>query len=342
LGLNRFDERGGIGMGQGAAPPQDRTPGDAVRRIWRRAAAGWQPLPQMCLALQSVLFGTSVILYRVVGIDVQWSSDAGFLALLAGLVAAWAVLTAIPRDSTPRRRVTDGLAALILLLSLIEITAPMQYGALALRRPFADLWLARADQWLGFDVASLAAWTAHHPDLIRLLNRTYDTLPAQLLIPLLVLPIVGDSDALWEYLWHLHIALIGALLCVALWPVLHVFAYRQFDPLVAHGWAQHATTQIRDLHAGRFHLLAWQEIQGLISFPSVHVAAAFAVTWALRRERDWIWMPVAVVNVGLVSATLLLGLHYATELIATAVLMAASLAMYQSWFDPRRTITLWA
>jgi membrane-associated phospholipid phosphatase len=296
---------------------------------------GWQRLSQVCLGLQVLLFGTSLVLYRATDIEVRWSSDAGFLALVGALMAAWMVLATIPGDSIPRRRVAEGVAAATLFLTLIQITAPMQYGALALGRPFIDGWLDGADRWLGFDVPRLTAWTAQFPWLISTLNVTYNSLEPQLIVPLIILPLAGDRKALWEYLWHLHVSLIGALICLALWPVAHSFAYRHYDPLVSPALVQHLTGQIRELHAGRFHTLMSQDMQGLISFPSFHAAAAVAVTWALRRQNRLIWIPIALINVGLVSATVLLGIHYVTDLIGTAVLLGASLVMYRRWFACR-------
>src|SRR5436309_1507907 len=164
------------------------------------ADAGWQRLSQVCLGLQVLLFGTSLLLYRATDIEVRWSSDVGFLALIGALVAAWIALLTIPGDSIPRRRVAEGVAAAILFLSLIQITAPMQYGALALGRPFVDVWLDRADRWLGVDVVQLTAWTAQYPRLVSALNVSYNTLAPQLLVPLVVLPLAGDRDGLWEYL----------------------------------------------------------------------------------------------------------------------------------------------
>jgi membrane-associated phospholipid phosphatase len=92
-------------------------------------------------------------------------------------------------------------------------------------------------------------------------------------------------------------------------------------------------SQLWSLHAGTFRVVELQDMQGLISFPSFHTAAAVAVTWSLRRQSRWLWMPVALLNVGLVSATVLLGLHYVTDLIGTAVLLAGSCWMYRRWFS---------
>ena len=293
-----------------------------------------------CLGLQVLLFGASLVLYRVTGLDVRWSTDIGFFTCIGLLVALWGGLTMWPGGSASRHRVAEAVAALVLFLSLIQITAPLQYGALALGRPFVDASLDRADRWMRIDVAQLAAWTAQYPSLVATLNATYSSLAAQLLVPLVVLPLAGDSDALWEYLWHLHVSLVGALVCLALWPAICPFTFRHYNPLVSPALVQHLTTQIRDVHAGRFHVLGLHDMQGLISFPSFHAAAAVAVIWALRRQRVWVWAPVALVNVGLVSATVLLGIHYATDLAGTAALLAASLVLYryvheQRVFSPR-------
>ena len=305
--------------------------GSGCAFVW--ADVGWQRLSQVCLGLQVLLFGTSLVLYRATDLQVRWSSsDVAYLALVGALLAAWMALLAVPGDSIPRRRVAEGLAAGILFLSLIGITAPMQYGALALGRPFVDVWLDSADRWLGIDVPQITAWTAQFPWLVSVLNVTYNTLAPQLVVPLVVLSLAGDGKALWEYLWHLHVSLIGALICLALWPTVYVFTYRHFDPLVAPAMVESCMTQLWGFHAGRSHVVSMQDMQGLISFPSFHAAAALAVTWALRRQSSWIWMPIVLVNVGLVSATIFLGLHYVTDLIGTAVMLGASLVMYRRWY----------
>jgi len=307
--------------------------GSGCAFVW--ADVGWQRLSQVCLGLQVVLFGTSLALYRATNIEVRWSSsDVAYVALIGALLAVWTALLAVPGDSITRRRVAEGVAAAILFLSLIGITAPMQYGALALGRPFVDAWLDTADHWLGIDVAQITAWTAQFPWLVSALNVTYNSLAPQLIVPLAVLSLAGDRPALWEYLWHLHTSLIGALLCLALWPTVYVFTYRHFDPLVAPAMVESCMTQLWGFHAGRSHVVSMQEMQGLISFPSFHTAAALAVTWSLRRQSRWIWLPIALINVGLVSATIFLGLHYVTDLLGTAVLLGASLVMYRRWCAP--------
>ena len=317
------------------APPVFTADRTAVSRRSDWAEYGWHKGSATCLALQGLLLGSSLVLYRATHIDVRWSSAVAFLVLIGALAALWAALLVIPGDSTARRRLADVVAATVLFLSLIHITAPMQYGAIALGRPFVDAWLDTADGWLGIDVAAVTAWTGQYSWLVAVLNVAYNSLVPQLLLPLVVLAMTADRDRLWEYLWHLHVSLIGALICLALWPTIYVFTYRQFDPLVAPALVQHVMSQLWSLHAGTFRVVELQDMQGLISFPSFHTAAAVAVTWSLRRQSRWLWMPVALLNVGLVSATVLLGLHYVTDLIGTAVLLAGSYWMYRRLFSAR-------
>ena len=314
------------------APPVFTADRTSVSRRSEWAEYGWHKVSATCLALQGLLLGSSLVLYSATGIDVRWSSNVAFLVLIGALAALWAALLVIPGDSTARRRLADGVAATVLFLSLIQITAPMQYGAIALGRPFVDTWLDTADRWLGIDVAAVTAWTGQYRWLVAVLNVAYNSLVPQLLLPLVVLAMTADRDRLWEYLWHLHISLIGALICLALWPKIYVFTYRQFDPLVAPALVQHVMSQLWSLHAGTFRVVELQDMQGLISFPSFHTAAAVAVTWSLRHQSRWLWIPVALLNVGLISATVLLGLHYVTDLIGTAILLAGSYWMYRRLF----------
>ena len=160
---------------------------------------------------------------------------------------------------------------------------------------------------------------------------TYATFVPQLCVPLIVLPLVRDRGSLWEYLWHLHVCIIVAIVCSGLWPSACVFAYRRFEPLVPHVLTEQVTRQLMDLHGGRFHELRLSEMQGLISFPSFHAAGALLVTWALRRCRWWLWGVVALINVGQIDATVMLGLHYAVDLVGTAMLLGLSLWTYRRW-----------
>jgi membrane-associated phospholipid phosphatase len=69
-------------------------------------------------------------------------------------------------------------------------------------------------------------------------------------------------------------------------------------------------------------------MEGLVSFPSFHVAGAVMVTWALRQSR--VWMAILLpINLLLTVATVLTGVHYVADLFGTAAMCAISLWLYR-------------
>jgi membrane-associated phospholipid phosphatase len=71
-------------------------------------------------------------------------------------------------------------------------------------------------------------------------------------------------------------------------------------------------------------------LEGLVSFPSFHVAGGLMIVWAFRRHRLWCGA-VAVLNAGLVASTVLSGAHYVIDVAATIAMCAGSVWLYQRW-----------
>ena len=78
-----------------ALAPPGLTTVSQGRSDW--ADYGWHRVSSTCLALQGLLLGSSLVLYRVTHIDVRWSSDVAFLVLMGALAALWAAR--LPRVS---------------------------------------------------------------------------------------------------------------------------------------------------------------------------------------------------------------------------------------------------
>ena len=106
------------GSADGPSSADRRSSADWGGSVFCWADAGWHRLSQVCLGLQVLLFGTSLVLYRATDIEVRWSSDFGLLIPMGALVGAWIALVTIPGDSIPRRRMAEGMAAAVLFLSL--------------------------------------------------------------------------------------------------------------------------------------------------------------------------------------------------------------------------------
>jgi membrane-associated phospholipid phosphatase len=291
------------------------------RATW--ADVGVHRVAGMLLGLEICGLIVQLILFRVTGLQVVWSSALPLVFALGGILLFWAYFAWEP--GSPREWIIPQAAlVLALLLASVLIGPPTQYAAIALGRPPIDPWLAAADQYLGLSVSAAVRWTELHPQLLSVLRWAYNSLLPQLFMPVFLLPFFNDREALWEYAWHFLVCSVITVSCLALWPAACVFSYEHFTPLAD---VQRFVTHFEGVRAGTLTVIDYKQLEGLVSCPSFHVAGAWMVTWAFRRS--WLWMPLAVVNVVMSLSTVMLGLHYGVDLLATAVMVAISIGLYR-------------
>jgi membrane-associated phospholipid phosphatase len=254
--------------------------------------------------------------------SIDWATlvpaGAGIAMLL---VLAWI----IRRD---RHSPSTALVALALIGTCSILLGPAQYLAVDLRRPLIDTWLIAADARMGVSVPALTVWTAQHPWVRHGLVVAYASLLPQFVVPVLVLGFWRpDFDALGEYLFHFHVCAIVTVAALALWPAACGLIYTGPPSLLDH---TRFIAHFSGLRAGTFHVIQFNNLEGLISCPSFHVAGAFMVRCATRRHRA-LFISLGVLNSALIASTVLLGAHYAVDVIATVVMWGGSLAMYRGW-----------
>ena len=197
----------------------------------------------------------------------------------------WLSLCTVPGRTRRDWIVAETVAVLILILTCSLVTGAGQYLVAGWVRPLVDPGLAAADAWLGVSVPALVAWTRPHPWITIALQLAYFTL-----LPQFVLAIVGtgivqrDRARLWEFAFHFHLCAIVTLVCSGLFPAACAFTFYGFESLLDQG---RFIDHFASLRAGTFPLLRFDTIEGLISFPSFHVAGALMVTWAFRGRRAW-------------------------------------------------------
>jgi membrane-associated phospholipid phosphatase len=298
-----------------------------------RARAAWSDvgLHRVCLILVvAEVAGLTLewLAFHALGITLLWETARPVLGLVGGALVGWAYYAANP--GSPREWIFPE-AALVMALVLMSsvIGAPLQYAALAWQRPIIDPSLSAADRALGISVRDLVHWTAQHPGLVWLLRHAYFTLLWQLFTPMLLLPVFNDRAALWEYAWHFLFCSIVTVVCLAVWPAACVFLYQDFHPLIDQS---RFINHFNAARAGALQVLDFGDLEGLVSFPSFHVAGAWMVTWAFRRS--WLWVPLLLINVLLSAATVLLGVHYAVDLFATGVMVTTSVIVYRGLVEP--------
>jgi len=253
----------------------------------------------------SIQLGVLVVaapLYWVSGFTFRWSSVGGQL-FIAGAFGLGAMLSRRDRNGVPQ-----AIAAITLLLSAWLILGPLQYLAAAWNRPLVDAYLLRADAWLGVSWPAIDRWVAGHALARHVLGLAYlSLLPQFVLVPL----VLGwlNRTRLWQFVLQFQLTALATVVLFALWPASTPAQHG------VHEWVSQADAmqQLFAVREGALRVLDLTQATGLISWPSFHTAGALVVVWSLRKTW-WFW-PIVLLDGLLIASTILLGVHYAVDVL---------------------------
>ena len=302
-------------------------PSSSLRPRPSFAELGIHKLALVLLILNALVFLFTLPFYGAFGLAIDWSTFLPSLAAIAFAALGW-----FAQRMTPGRPsewpVAETFVAFSLIAILFSSVTPAQYLAVAMKQPLVDPWLAKADALLGISVPAAVEWTRGFPTLVAILSISYYSLAVQFIAPLAILGLYHrDRDRMWEYAFHFHVCLIVTLIGLMLFPAMCAFSYYGFESLIDQ---TRFISHFNALRAGTFHQLQLRELEGLITFPSFHVAGGLMVTWVFRGYR-WMFPSLIVLNVLMIASTVLLGPHYAVDIIASLIVFAASVWLYNQW-----------
>lgn len=311
---------------------QGSSPSDRTARGSHRLRSGVTPadlgLNQLSKKLLSAQAGTLVftgLLYAWLGLSSDWATLAPHCIGIVIIAIVWLYYYWHPGKRN-EWVIADGLFVLLLIMSLGLIVSSSQYVVASLRRPLIDSWLSATDAMFGISVPQLVAWTRAHGPIAAWLHTAYFTLVPQFLLTVVVLGFVlRDRARLWEYAFHFHFCALVTLAAFAIVPADSAFTHYGFQSLIDQG---RFIDHFQGLRAGTLTAIPFNNMEGLVSFPSFHVAGGLIVTWAFRKNRLLFW-PLAVLNASLTAATFMTGAHYVTDVVATFFVFAASLCAYR-------------
>jgi hypothetical protein len=291
------------------------------------AELGVHPLALVLLATNVAIVAVTLPFYGAFGLDIDWTSFVPATVAIAFAAVGW-----LAHWSTPGRThewpVAETFVVFALIALCFTVATPAQYLAVALKRPLADPWLAEADAFLGISVPDVVAWTRSQPGLTSILRASYYSLMPQFVAPLVILGLFyRDREPIWEFAFHFHFCLLITLIGLALFPAMCAFSYYGFESLLEQSRFIRHFDALRD---GTFRTLQLRELEGMITFPSFHVAGGLMVTWVFRRYRR-MFAALCLLNTLLIASTILLGPHYAVDVIASLVVFGASLTLYACW-----------
>ncbi len=274
------------------------------------AAFGYTALPAAA-QISIVLLVTALIGSAWVGLrpDVLlWVpvcySVALVLALLSRLVfptAGWLLV---------------GIEGAFLICSLGLSLACLSYVGAALRLPLQDLEIAALDHWVRFDWATAAQAIDRSPLLLAVLDASYSTFTAQLILTAVILLLAGRIRDIDRYLVTFICASLFAELASTLLPTLGPISTMAADTSFARLPTIGRTTAdiVLALRTGALRIIDLQALDGIISFPSLHAAVAILIPYHLRWCKPLFW-PVLVLNVLMFISAIPSGNHYLADVL---------------------------
>jgi len=263
------------------------------------------------LLIAGALLAVNSVFFRYTGIS-YFPRECWWLAFVALDLAVFGHLV---RARSPYASfVAVNLAFYALTAAVMGVlTTGIQYSPF----PRIDHALARWDAFLGWDTVAVLRWVAERPSLRRFLNLCYNSTEIQLVIAPFIAAYAHDKRRLRVLLYGTVYSSIAGSLIYYFFPSsgpAGVFASEDF-------LAVQRLTHLKYEQVHNFQTVTTL-LGGLIAFPSFHVAWSVLATYAALPNKH-AFRFLAVLNVIVVSSTVLLGWHYLVDVpagIALAVI----------------------
>lgn len=227
-------------------------------------------------------------------------------------------------------RLAPGLEAVMLGLFMTVPILVSTYLAMSLDHPLADESLAYADGIMGFDWTVFIGFVDGHPDLATALQYAYSSISFQLLTLPLLLGIAGYQERSYRMIFAYGVICYTSSIISIWFPALGTYA--------AHGISQPQLNSI-NVHYGFAFLhdflavrsaptftLSLANASGIVTFPSVHAAAALLCGWAAWPVKSFRY-PFAALNVLMAVSAVSNGGHYVTDIVAGFLVATISIAV---------------
>ena len=197
------------------------------------------------------------------------------------------------------------------------------------------LWDARflaADAALGLDWKSYLGWMNAHPQVGWLLNLAYESILKQVALLILLLVVFGQHRRLQGFIIAAQLSIIICGAAAAVTPALGAY------PFFGISAADHASIPLTTMDGHVAQVLQLREsapffqidrIEGIIVFPSFHMALVVLFTWGFWRVPVARWIAL-IVNIAMAAGTPLSGGHYFIDLVGGVVVAVIAIAIASS------------
>lgn len=195
------------------------------------------------------------------------------------------------------------------------LTTGIQYS------PFTriDPALARWDARLGWDTVAVLHWVAQRPTLRAFLDLCYNSTELQLVLAPFVAALAHDKRRLRVFIYGIVYSSFAGSLIYYFFPSSGPAGlFQSLDFLTVQRLTHLKFEQVHNFQP------VTTLLGGLIAFPSFHVTWSVLVAYAAQ-PRKYIFLMFLVLNVLVISSTVLLGWHYLVDVPAGIALASLSL-----------------
>lgn len=262
--------------------------------------------------------------FIVCDLAVEPFSNPSLLGMLGGVLIAKEIF----RRVRPDRRLHDLIegAAQIVLILLFGIL--LTYAAMTTEFPYRDSELYALDQIIGFDRGAYSRFFDRYPLLDDMIGISYLSFLPQFAFVPMILHVRAQGARAQRFLLATGLALLLTVTISVFVPAVDAYVYVDITPAVFSKISGTIYTQVptlEALRAGTLDMIALDDLEGLITFPSFHTAGGLLFIWALWPLRYLRW-PALALNTALIAATPTDGAHYFVDLIGGAIVAGLSIA----------------
>jgi hypothetical protein len=191
-------------------------------------------------------------------------------------------------------------------------------------RPLVDPVLAAIDRTLvpNLDWPAAMLWLSQRAFPMAAANWVYESIGWQPVLLIAMLGQSGQKHRVWTFLTAWLVTLFFTCTLFALFPGIGAYAYFGVAaadvPAMRDPTPWHQAALLAELRAGTLHHVGFVDLDGIVTFPSFHAAAAVILAWGAWPIRAIRW-PAALLNGAMLVSAIPVGGHYVIDIVAGCI-----------------------
>ena len=180
-------------------------------------------------------------------------------------------------------------------------------------------------------------WLSHRRALMGAANWVYESIGWQPVGLIAMLGLSGRTDRVWAFLTAWLVTLSVTCLLFALFPGVGAYAYFGLAaadvPAMRDPTPWHQAALLAELRAGTLHHIGFVDLDGIVTFPSFHAAAAVILAWGAWPVRAIRW-PAILLNGAMLLSAVPIGGHYLIDIAAGCVIAVIGISIARKNGEP--------